>query len=94
MRNPFFTIGSSAHEIASNVKNASALFLKTLYWIFIGPFKGKFVSREHIFEQMVFVGVRSVFIVFFVNFFTGVVLAMQTAYQLSQLGATMYVAGL
>jgi phospholipid/cholesterol/gamma-HCH transport system permease protein len=43
---------------------------------------------------MVFVGVRSIIIVFFIALFTGVVLAMQSAYQLKQLGAVIYVAGL
>jgi phospholipid/cholesterol/gamma-HCH transport system permease protein len=60
----------------------------------IAPFTGKASRRESIFEQMVFVGVGSLVIVFFVNFFTGVVLAMQSAYQLSKLGADIYVAGL
>lgn len=94
MNNPLFVIGSTTHNILSTAIKASSLFSKTLYWIFIGPFKRKFVSSEYIFEQMVFTGVRSLSIVFFVNFFTGVVLAMQSAYQLSKLGATMYVAGL
>lgn len=94
MRNPIFSIGSATQNILSSLKEALSLLSKTLYWITIGPLKGKFVSREYIFEQMVFTGVRSLSIVFFVNFFTGIVLAMQSAYQLSKLGATMYVAGL
>ncbi|NQU73592.1 MAG: ABC transporter permease [Candidatus Omnitrophica bacterium] len=94
MRNPFFIIGSSANALMSSLNKASKLFARTMYWMIIGPFRRKFVSGEYIFEQMVFVGVRSLSIVFFVTFFTGVVLAMQSAYQLSKLGATMYVAGL
>jgi phospholipid/cholesterol/gamma-HCH transport system permease protein len=87
-------IGSLTQGILGSAKDALSLFLKTLYWIIIGPFKKKFVSAEYVFEQMVFAGVRSLSIVFFVNFFTGIVLAMQSAYQLSKMGATMYVAGL
>jgi phospholipid/cholesterol/gamma-HCH transport system permease protein len=94
MMNPVFVIGSTAERIFANLKDATALFLRALYWIVIGPFNKRFVSGEYIFEQMVFVGVRSLSIVFFVNFFTGIVLAMQSAYQLSKLGATMYVSGL
>jgi len=67
---------------------------ETLYWIFAGPFKGKPVKRPSVFEQMVFMGARSIVIVFFVTFFTGIVLAMQSAYQLSQMGGTIYVASL
>ncbi|MCK4463702.1 MAG: ABC transporter permease, partial [Candidatus Omnitrophica bacterium] len=43
---------------------------------------------------MVFTGIQSVIIVFFVAFFTGIVIAMQSAYQLSKLGATIYVAAM
>lgn len=94
MKNPFFVIGNATHNVLFSFKGALLLLFRTLYWVIAGPFKKKFVSSEYIFEQMVFVGVRSLSIVFFVTFFTGIVLAMQSAYQLSQLGATMYVAGL
>ena len=43
---------------------------------------------------MVFMGLQSIVIVFFVMFFTGVVIAMQAAYQLAQMGGTIYVASL
>lgn len=94
MENPLFTIGGSALRVLKTTKDAFSLFTKTLYWILAGPFKGKFVSSEYIFEQMVFTGVRSLSIVFFVTFFTGVVLAMQSAHELEKFGATMYAAGL
>ncbi|MCA9406371.1 MAG: ABC transporter permease [Candidatus Omnitrophica bacterium] len=70
------------------------LFIETLYWIFVGPFKGKPIKSKAVFEQMVFMGSNSVIIVFFVIFFTGVVLAMQSAHQLSKMGGTIYVASL
>ena len=71
-----------------------ALLMDILYWIFLGPFKGKFSHRESITHQLVFVGVRSIIIVFFVDIFTGIVIAMQTAPQLEKMGAVMYVASL
>jgi len=43
---------------------------------------------------MVFMGIKSIIIVFFVTFFTGIVLAMQSAHQLAQMGAVIYVSGL
>jgi len=81
-------------EIFEVIKGVVFLFLGILYWIFFGPFKKKFVRIESIFYQMRFAGIRSSPIVFFVTFFTGVVLAMQTAYQLEKLGAAIYVASL
>lgn len=87
--------------IGFNVKNwfdvaldFSRLCLDTLYWIFIGPFKDKPINFKSAFEQMVFMGLQSVIIVIFVTFFTGIVLAMQSAHQLKQMGATIYVASL
>ena len=88
------SIGSLIINTYRHIKAVMGLFLKTLYWIFIGPFKKKFPKRESIFEQMVFVGIQSVVIVFFVAFFTGIVIAMQSAYQLARLGATIYVAAM
>src|SRR5437667_204141 len=64
--------------------NFIRLFFETLYWIFVGPFKGKPIRSPSVFEQMVFMGAQSILIVFFVLLFTGIVLAMQSAYQLSK----------
>jgi len=60
----------------------------------LGPLGGKKINFTEVFEQMVFMGLQSILIVFFVVFFTGVVLAMQSAVQLEQMGATIYVASL
>lgn len=88
------TIGRFIIEYFRWIKGISILFCNILSWIFIGPFKGKAAHRESIFQQMVFVGLRSVIIVFFVDIFTGIVMAMQTAYQLQRMGAVLYVASL
>ena len=69
-----------------------SLFFETCFWIAVGPFKKKFPKPESIFSQMVFVGVDSLIIAFFVALFTGIVIAMQSAYQLSRFGANIYVA--
>ncbi|MCF7873021.1 MAG: ABC transporter permease [Candidatus Omnitrophica bacterium] len=87
-------IGKGLISFYQSVIGVTVLFLDILYWIFIGPFKSKPVRRESIFHQMIFVGLRSALIVFFVTIFTGIVLAMQSAYQLEQMGATIYVASL
>ncbi|NQT23672.1 MAG: ABC transporter permease [Candidatus Omnitrophica bacterium] len=87
-------IGSVITSTYRHTKGVSVLFLQTLYWLVIGPFKGKSARKQSIFEQMVFAGLQSAIIVFFVTLFTGIVIAMQSAYQLSQLGATIYVASM
>ncbi|MFA5087850.1 MAG: ABC transporter permease [Candidatus Omnitrophota bacterium] len=70
------------------------LISQTLFWIFVGPSKDRPVKSKPVFEQMVFMGVKSIVIVFFVTLFTGVVLAMQSAYQLEKMGGVIYVSSL
>lgn len=70
------------------------LLLQTVYWIFVGPLIKKPFSWTTTSHQMVFAGVHSLIIVFFVSFFTGIVLAMQSAYQLVQFGVKELVASL
>lgn len=90
----FRRLGKLVIETTRAMGEVLRLFLNILYWIIFGPFKGKAAHRQEIFHQMVFVGLRSVAIVFFVAIFTGIVLAMQSAYQLEKMGAVLYVASL
>ena len=87
-------IGRATLNAGAAIWDVFALFFNTLYWLFFAPFIGKFIGRRYIFAQMVFAGVQSLMIVFFVALFIGIVLAMQGAYQLSQLGAVRFVAAL
>jgi ABC-type transporter Mla maintaining outer membrane lipid asymmetry permease subunit MlaE len=75
-------LGRIAIETLTAIFGVIRLFLEILYWIILGPFKRKFPRHESIFYQMGEVGLRSGLIVFFVTLFTGIVLAMQSAYQL------------
>ena len=72
----------------------SRLCIETFYWAVMGPFKKKPLHIPMVFEHMVFMGIQSIVIVFFVMFFTGIVLAMQSAPQLKQMGGLIYVASL
>ena len=92
MKNPVEQIGKSVLNLCKEVQGVLALFFSTIEWIITGPFKGKTASRQSIFQQLVFAGVESVIIVFFISMFTGIVIAMQSAYQLKELGAVIYVA--
>ncbi|MBN1871053.1 MAG: ABC transporter permease [Candidatus Omnitrophica bacterium] len=94
MKNIFESIGGVVLGTGRRIIAVLALLFDILYWIFVGPFRKKAPKREGIFEQMLFVGVKSLLIVFFVALFTGIVIAMQTAPQLQSLGAVIYVAGL
>jgi len=87
-------IGRVTLSAGAAIWDVFALFFKTLYWLFFAPLVGKFIGRRYIFAQMVFAGVQSILIVFFVTLFIGIVLAMQGAYQLDKLGAVRFVAAL
>lgn len=67
---------------------------KTFYWAFVAPFKGKGLRWQSTIEQMVRIGYESIPIVSLIAFFVGLIIAMQSAYQLQQFGATIYVANL
>ena len=66
----------------------------TLYCCFVEPFMGKPVKWKPVWTQMEEVGVKSTLIVFLVTFLMGVILAFQTAYQLTRFGALDYVGAL
>ena len=85
-------IGRATIRLGHEITGVLSLLYNACWWIIIGPFKGKAAGRQSIFQQLVFAGVQSVVIVFFISLFTGIVIAMQSAYQLKQLGATIYVA--
>ncbi len=90
----FELIGKNVKEWLNILKDFLDLAYKTIFWIIVGPFRKKPIKTEPVFEQMVFMGAKSIVIVFFVTLFTGVVLAMQSAFQLSKMGGTIYVASL
>lgn len=87
-------LGRTALSVFKQSTEVLSLFGRTLYWIFAGTLRKKPISRKNLFAQTIFSGIDSIVIVFFVDFFIGMVLAMQSAYQLEQLGATIYVAAL
>ena len=65
-----------------------------LYWLFIAPVSGKGFPWKNTITQMVKIGYGSLPIVSLISFFVGLIIAMQSAYQLKQFGATIYTADL
>jgi len=88
------SIGRAVRQPFKKLWGEFILLLNTLFWIFIGPFTGRPFSLRSTLNQMFFSGVRSLIIISFVAFFTGIVLAMQSAYQLVQFGVKSLVAPL
>jgi len=65
------------------------LFLETIFLIFVPPSR-----KKSVFEQMAKIGADSLPIVFLTSFFTGMVLALQSAYQMQKIGARIYISSL
>lgn len=68
---------------------AAILFVETIFWSLVPPLR-----RRQLFDQMYKVGVSSLPIVFLTAMFTGMVLALQSAYQMQRVSAQMYIASL
>ena len=65
------------------------LFVETLFWVFMPPLR-----KKQLLDQMYRIGVNSLPIVFLTALFTGMVLALQSAYQMQRISAQMYIASL
>ena len=80
------------HRFMDFIKYAggiSILMGQTLFWIPVPPFR-----RRQVVEQMSRIGVDSLPIVSMISLFTGMVLALQSAYQMQKMSAEMYIASL
>ena len=66
-----------------------SLAAQAIFWLFVPPLK-----RKQTFGQMVEIGINSLFIVSLCSLFTGIVLVLQSAYQLQKLGAKEFIAPL
>lgn len=82
-------VGEKVNSAVSYIGDVSVLGWKAFYLAFKPPFKIKAV-----FQQASFVGVDSFSIVFLVALFTGIVLALQSAYALRAISGEIYAARL
>jgi len=77
-----------------HITSISLFFCETMRWTFIKPFQGKPLRLKAAIVQMDEVGVKSIPIVSLVSFVIGIILVLQTAYQLEKFGAITYAASL
>lgn len=90
----FGSLGRNILLFLAQLSRIGDLAAKTSYWMFVAPLKGKGLRWKSTIEQMVLIGYQSVPIVSLISFFVGLIIAMQSAYQLQQFGATIFVANL
>ncbi len=89
MKNIIKRLGENTLNFFTYIGGIFHLFVGTLVQIFRPPFR-----RKEIFVQMYRIGVLSLPIVLMVSLFTGMVLALQSAYQLTKMNAQIYIASL
>lgn len=65
------------------------LLIETVFWAFLPPLR-----KKQVLDQMDKIGVSSLPIVFLTSLFTGMVLALQSAYQMQKMSAEIYIASL
>jgi len=90
----FGWLGRKILGLSGQVYFIYRLILDSLYWTFAAPVVGKGLRIGSTFDEMVKVGVNAVPIVVLISFSIGLILAMQSAYQLEQFGATIFTADL
>ena len=69
-----------------------ALAGQSAYITFIGPFRGQRFRPHRAFHQAMAVGVEAIPIVSLITFFVGLIMALQSAYELRKLGAMQFLA--
>jgi len=89
-----FRVKNTFADLFKEISGVYYLTRHTLYCSFIEPLRGKPIKWGSMWVQMEEVGVKSALIVFLTLFLIGVILAIQTAYQMSQFGALEYVGAL
>ncbi len=85
-------IGASVTDSLAYLGALAMLGGRAAYYTFVGPFRGKSLRLQSAASQAMEAGVRALPILSLVTFFIGLILALQSAYELSKLGAMSLVA--
>jgi len=82
-------LGGKTLEFTRYIGSLTLFFFKTVFWLFHPPFRFR-----SIISHAAKIGVSSLPIVSLISLFTGMVLALQSAYQMQKIQAEMYIASL
>lgn len=89
IKNWLVALGEKAVEAIRYIGSISIFFGEVIFWIFHPPFRVKESIRQA--ER---IGASSLPIISLISLFTGMVLALQSAYQMQKMQAEMYIASL
>lgn len=85
-------IGGSVGEGLAYVGALASLGARAAYYTFVAPLKGKPLRFHRAISQAMQVGILALPILSLITFFIGLILALQSAYELRRFGALNYVA--
>ena len=85
-------IGESVTDGLAYLGALTSLGARAAYFTFIAPFRGKPLRFQHAISQAMQTGVGALPILSLITFFIGVILALQSAYELRKFGALNFVA--
>lgn len=85
-------VGAAVTNGLAYIGSLTSLGAQAAYYIFIGPFRGTRFRFQRAVSQALDVGVRALPILSLITFFIGLILALQSAYELRKFGALNYVA--
>lgn len=84
-------IGRQSIAFVKYLGGLSDMVSKTTYWTFVAPWRGKGLRWQAALRQMVVVGFDAIPIVSLISLFIGIIIALQSAYELKRFGALNYV---
>ncbi|MCF7920808.1 MAG: ABC transporter permease [Candidatus Cloacimonetes bacterium] len=90
----FEQMGSLVFETLSQAKEVMYLVSDILYWSIVGLFNKKGQRKESFIQQAILIGVDAVPIIGLLSFILGLILALQSAVQLKQFGADIFLVDL
>jgi phospholipid/cholesterol/gamma-HCH transport system permease protein len=91
----FFTqLGSESVNFLQSIKDGLYLIADISYWSFVGIFNKKGQRKGSVIQQALFIGVDALGIIALLSIILGLILALQSAAQLRQFGANIFVADL
>ncbi len=88
--NFFAGMGDRALVVYDEISKALSMLVETIYWGTIGLMYRRDFRRGVLGEQMYLLGFNAITIVVLLSFVIGVILSIQTAMQLRQFGADLY----
>jgi len=90
----FEYVGNYIYLFLGSIKKSFILAADIIYWSIIGVFDPKGQRKGSVITQSVLIGVDALGIITLLSFILGLILALQSAAQLRQFGANIYVADL